>query len=293
MTTEDSAIERYGNRERDLMSSNKLRNFYFAMAAIGGMLIAAVVTPAPLTAQQQSSTAPSSQAAPIMVPAPSWQKGAYWATVDHNLLLDFAGLARFHDADAKLGPPAAGEDRVVFMGDSITEGWNLAASFPGKPYVNRGISGQTSSQMLLRFRQDVIELQPKVVVILAGTNDLAENTGPVTLPLVEGNLASMAQLAQANGIRVVLCSVLPSAGFPWHPELGDPAQQISALNEWIKRDAAQEHLPYVNYYSAMKDAAGGLPPNLSRDGVHPLPAGYAVMAPLAESGIEASLKIKW
>lgn len=281
------------------MNSRKFRNsscvaaVVFVGAAILALFGFTIFVPAPLTAQQQSSTPPGSQAAPIMVPAPSWQKGAYWATVDHNLLLDFAGLARFRDADAKLGPPTAGEDRVVFMGDSITEGWNLAASFPGKPYVNRGISGQTSSQMLLRFRQDVIELQPKVVVILAGTNDLAENTGPATLPQVEGNLASMAQLAQANGIRVVLCSVLPSAGFPWHPELGDPAQRIAALNEWIKRDAAQEHLPYVDYYSAMKDAAGGLPPNLSHDGVHPLPAGYAVMAPLAESGIEASLKIKW
>lgn len=278
------------------MNSSKLRNSNFVAAAISAaavvlaMGIAAIIIPARSIAQQQPSTAPQPQTATIMVPAPSWQKNAYWATVDRNLLLDFAGLARFHDADAKLGPPAPGEDRVVFMGDSITEGWNLATSFPGKPYVNRGIGGQTSSQMLLRFRQDVIDLQPKAVVILAGTNDLAENTGPATLPQVEGNLASMSQLAEANRIRVVLCSVLPSAGFSWHPELGSPASRIATLNEWIKGYAAEQHLPYVDYYSAMKDAAGGLPPNLSHDGVHPLPAGYAVMAPLAQSAIDAALK---
>ncbi|HLV94464.1 MAG TPA: SGNH/GDSL hydrolase family protein [Candidatus Acidoferrales bacterium] len=228
----------------------------------------------------------------MTITAPSWQKGAYWATVDHQLLLDFGNLARFHDADLKLGPPAAGEDRVVFMGDSITEGWDLEESFPGKPYVNHGISGQTSSQMLLRFRQDVIDLRPKVVVILAGTNDFAENTGPVTLEQVEGNLMSMAELARANDIRVVLCSVLPSVHFSWHPELPNPAPRIAALNKWAEAYAAEKNYVYVDYYSAMKGPAGGLPSNLSKDGVHPLPAGYAIMAPLAESGIEQALKGK-
>ncbi|MEJ2083185.1 MAG: GDSL-type esterase/lipase family protein, partial [Acidobacteriota bacterium] len=146
----------------------------------------------PLVAKETESAA-EQEGAPLTVTAPSWQKGDYWAKFDHQLLVDFGNLARFHDADSKLGPPVAGEDRVVFMGDSITEGWKLDDSFPGKPYVNRGISGQTTSQMLLRFRQDVIDLQPKVVLILAGTNDLAENTGPVTLKQVEGNLMSMAQ----------------------------------------------------------------------------------------------------
>jgi lysophospholipase L1-like esterase len=250
--------------------------------------LAALFGPLALMAQQSQTTPQSS---PVTITAPSWQKGAYWATVDHQLLLDFGNLARFHDADMKLGPPAAGEDRVVFMGDSITEGWNLEESFPGKPYVNRGISGQTSSQMVLRFRQDVIDLKPKVVVILAGTNDFAENTGPVTLEQIEGNLMSMAELARANDISVVLCSVLPSVHFSWHPELPDPAPRIAALNKWAEAYAAEKNV-YVDYYSAMKDPAGGLPPNLSKDGVHPLPAGYAIMAPLAESGIEQALKGK-
>ncbi len=126
----------------------------------------------------------------------------------------------------KLGPAATGEDRVVFMGDSITEGWKLDVSFPGKPYINRGISGQTSPQMLVRFRQDVVDLQPKVVVLLAGTNDIAGNTGPMTLEQTEGNIASMAELATANGIRVVLCSVLPAFDFPWSPGL-EPAPKIA------------------------------------------------------------------
>ena len=253
--------------------------------------IAALFVPLAVAAQQtQTVQQPPEQ--PITVNAPSWQKGAYWATVDRGLLLDFANLARFRDADAKLAPPAAGENRVVFLGDSITEGWHIAESFPGKPYINRGIGGQTTSQMLLRFRQDVIDLKPKVVVILAGTNDFAENTGPVTPEQVQGNLISMAQLAAANGIRVVLCSVLPADHYSWHPELGNPASKIAALNEWMKSYATENSYVYVDYYSAMKDASGGLPPNLSRDGVHPLPAGYAIMAPLAESGIENALKRK-
>jgi lysophospholipase L1-like esterase len=222
--------------------------------------------------------------------APAWQKGDYWATFDHKLLVDFADLAHFRDADAQLPPPAAGEDRVVFMGDSITEGWKLPESFPGKPYVNRGISGQTTSQMLLRFRPDVINLKPKVVVILAGTNDLAENTGPVTLEQVENNLASMADLASANGIRVVLCSIVPTVRYWWHPGSPNPAPKIAELNKWIKAYAAQKNYPYVDYFSAMADKEGGLPKNLSPDGVHPTAAGHAIMAPLAEAAIEKALK---
>lgn len=225
-----------------------------------------------------------------VVTAPSWQTGDYWARFDHQLLVDFADLARFRDADQKLGPPAAGQDCVAFMGDSITQGWNLAKYFPGKPYINRGISGQTTPQMLLRFRQDVIGLKPKVVVILGGTNDLAENTGPMTLEETEGDLMSMAQLARANGIRVVLCSVLPSVNFWWHHGLENPAPRIAALNKLIKAYAAEKGYVYVDYYSAMKDAAGGLPRQLSADGVHPLPAGFAIMTPLAEAGIEKALK---
>jgi lysophospholipase L1-like esterase len=233
---------------------------------------------------------PQKTHAPIVLTAPAWQSGTYWANFDHNLLVDFADLAHFRAADRRLGPPAPGTDRVVFLGDSITEGWNLRTSFPGKPYINRGISGQTTAQMLVRFRQDVIDLHPKVVVILGGTNDLAGNTGPVTLRQVEGNLESMAQLGKANGIAVVLCSLLPTVHYWWHPQVPNPAHRIAALNRWIQAYAARHHYVYVNYYAAMKNAAGGLKHSLSPDGVHPSPAGYAVMAPLAEAGIEAALK---
>jgi len=261
-----------------------LRGFLLTFAAAAALLLSL----------QTTAHEPQTQGADgvVSVNAPPWQKGAYWATVDHQLLTDFANLARFHDADLVLGLPRAGQSRVVFIGDSITEGWRLDKSFPGKPYVNHGIGGQTSSQMLLRFRQDVIDLKPKVVLILAGTNDFAENTGPVTLDQVEGNIMSMAQLGISNGIRVVLCSVLPSVRFPWHPEVGNPAARIAALNEWMKAFAADKDYVYVDYYSAMRDSAGGLPSNLSGDGVHPLPAGYAIMAPLAESGIARALKRK-
>jgi lysophospholipase L1-like esterase len=191
----------------------------------------------------------------------------------------------------KLAPPAVGENRVVFMGDSITDFWKIEGakgSFPAKPYINRGISGQTTPQMVLRFRQDVIALKPKVVVILGGTNDIAGNTGPMTLEQTEGNLASMAELAAANHIRVVLCSVTPAFDFPWKPGLA-PAPKILALNRWIKAYAAEKGFVYVDYHTAMKDSRDGLPSNLSADGVHPLPAGYAIMAPLVEAGIEQAL----
>lgn len=249
----------------------------------------AILTPAILPAQQ-SAAAPAAEAPPLQVAAPAWQKGDYWATFDHKLLVDFADLAHYHDADAQLPPPAAGENRVVFMGDSITEGWKLQDSFPGKPYVNRGISGQTTSQMLLRFRPDVVNLKPKVVVILGGTNDLAENTGPVTLEQIENNLGAMADLASANGIRVVMCSVVPTVRYWWHPGSENPAPKIAELNKWIKSYAAEKNYPYVDYFSAMADKEGGLPKNLSPDGVHPTAAGHAIMAPLVEAAIEKALK---
>jgi lysophospholipase L1-like esterase len=201
---------------------------------------------------------------------------------------DWPWLGRFKQEDLQMGAPAAGENRVVFMGDSITESWKLDSSFPGKPYVNRGISGQTTPQMVLRFRQDVIDLKPKVVVILAGTNDIAGNTGPMTLEETEGNLASMAELASANGIKVVLCSVLPAYDYPWKPGL-EPAAKIVAVNAWMKRYAAERGFLYVDYHTAMKDARDGLPAALSSDGVHPNAAGYAVMTPLAQAGIEKAL----
>jgi lysophospholipase L1-like esterase len=176
----------------------------------------------------------------------------------------------------------------VFLGDSITEFWTLSDSFHGKPYVNRGISGQTTPQILLRFRQDVIALRPEVVVILAGTNDIAENTGPITLAAIEDNLTSMVDLAKRNGIRVVLASLLPALQYPWRADIR-PVEKIRALNDWMKDYAAKEGLVFLDYHSAMANDKRGLKTELSEDGVHPNQAGYAVMAPLAEKAIGAAL----
>ena len=203
-------------------------------------------------------------------------------------LHDWPDLAKYREDDAKLGLPAKEEARVVFMGDSITEFWSLSDSFPGKPYVNRGISGQTTPQMVLRFRQDVIALQARVVVILAGTNDIAENTGPIPLGAIEDNLMSMVDLAKRNGIRVVLSALVPAAKYPWRPDLA-PLEKIRTLNEWVKDYAAKEDLVFLDYYSAMSNDKRGLKAELSEDGVHPNKAGYAVMAPLAEKAIATAL----
>jgi lysophospholipase L1-like esterase len=214
-------------------------------------------------------------------------------------LADWPQLKRYREPNSKVVPPAKNEDRVVFMGDSITDGWRLAESFPGKPYVNRGISGQTTPQMLIRFRPDVLALNPKVAVILAGTNDLAGNTGPTTLDMIEDNLASMAELARAHGIRLVVASVLPVSdyghnreGKPINQTTQRPPEQIKTLNEWVKRYCADNKLVYLDYFSALVDHKGMLKEGLSDDGLHPNVKGYAVMAPLAEQAIGAALKKK-
>ena len=205
----------------------------------------------------------------------------------HN---DWAYLDRYRSANAQLAAPAAGETRVVFYGNSITEGWAplFPTQFPGKGYIGRGISGQTTPQMLVRFRQDVIALEPKVVVILAGTNDIAGNTGPSSIEMIEDNLASMAELGRANGIRVVLSSVLPVFDYPWKPGL-EPAPKIVALNNWIRAYAASHGAVYLDYFTAMVDQRQGMKAGLSDDGVHPNQAGYRVMAPLAERAIAEAL----
>ena len=204
---------------------------------------------------------------------------------------DWAQLARYRDANAALPPPGAGERRVVFYGNSITEGWarHFPAMFPGRPYVGRGISGQTTPQLLVRFRQDVVALRPAAVVILAGTNDIAGNTGPSTLEMIQDNLASMAEVARANGIRVVLASVLPAFDYPWKRGL-EPAPTIVALNVWIRGYAARHGHVYLDYHGAMADARQGLRAELTYDGVHPNEAGYRVMAPLAEAAVAAALR---
>ena len=249
-----------------------------------------------------SQTAPASSARNQKAAEPmsaAWERlTPYQKSLLERMYNDWAYLAKYRDADAALPPAAPGETRVVFMGDSITEGWGMKATattpdrgefFPGRPYVNRGISGQTTPQMLVRFRQDVIDLKPRVVVVLAGTNDIAENTGKTTLKEIANNIASMSELARANGIAVVLCSVLPASDFPWHPGL-EPAPKVKALNAWIKEYAAKSGLVYVDYYSRMVNSEGGLKAELSPDGVHPNRAGYEIMAPLAEAGIAEALK---
>jgi lysophospholipase L1-like esterase len=204
-------------------------------------------------------------------------------------LLDWNQIGRYYAANRELKKQPADPKRVVFIGDSITDGWRLDEYFPGKPYVNRGISGQTTPQMLVRFRQDVIALRPKAVVILAGTNDIAGNTGPSTLEMIEDNLAGMADLARVNGIRVILCSVLPVYDYPWRPGL-QPAPKIVALNAWMKHYADSTGSVYVDYHSAMRDDRQGMRPELASDGVHPNEEGYKIMVPLVEAGIASALR---
>ncbi|MGC2325372.1 MAG: SGNH/GDSL hydrolase family protein [Candidatus Sulfotelmatobacter sp.] len=205
---------------------------------------------------------------------------------------DFGELKRYRDADAALKPPAAAENRVVFLGDSITDYWKLEDYFPGKPYLSRGIDGQTTPQMLVRFRQDVINLQPKVVVILAGTNDVAGVTGPTRNETIEANYASMAELARLHHIRMVFASLLPVNNYTDDAKESfalRPRERILALNAWIKDYCAKHGLVYLDYFSAMVDDKGMLKRNLSDEGLHPNASGYKIMAPLAEKAIEQAV----
>src|SRR5215212_3022557 len=237
-------------------------------------------------AAQQPTPAPTAVAQPT-----ADEMARRRAAQEDKLHNDWPELQRYGDANARLSPPAKGENRVVFIGNSITDGWAryFPAMFPGKPYVGRGIGGQTTPQMLVRFRQDVIALQPAVVVILAGTNDIAGNTGPSTLDMIEDNLASMAELARANGIEVVLSSVLPVYDYPWKPGL-EPAPKIVAVNKWMKAYAARTGQIYLDYHTAMADTKNGMREGLATDGVHPNDAGYRLMAPLASQAIARALR---
>ncbi|MEP6617793.1 MAG: SGNH/GDSL hydrolase family protein [bacterium] len=225
------------------------------------------------------------------LPTPVPTQTAAQRAADERARNDWASLTRYRAANAQLAAPRPDERRVVFYGNSITEGWAplFAVQFPGKPYIGRGISGQTTPQMLVRFHQDVVALRPSVVVILGGTNDIAGNTGPSTLEMIEDNLAAMTEIAKANGIRVVLTSVLPVYDYPWKPGLS-PAQKIVALNAWMKQYAARAGAVYVDYHSAMADERQGMRAELAKDGVHPTDAGYRIMAPLAEAGISEALR---
>jgi lysophospholipase L1-like esterase len=237
---------------------------------------------------------------------PAWPKGcARFEGEERTACLDvvasdFAGLYRYAAANAALAAPKPGESRVVFLGDSITDNWSKAGYggfFPGKPYVNRGIGGQTTAQMLLRFRADVIELHPKAVVILAGTNDIAGNAGPATVDQIQDNLATMAELARAHGIGVVLASLLPVSddkkdanSQPLTRTRQRPTEAIQTLNRWLSDYAAKNEHVYLDYFSATADANGLLRPELNDDGLHPNARGYGVMAPLAEKAIAAASK---
>jgi acyl-CoA thioesterase-1 len=271
----------------------------FSCALYGCLIVAMLVWGRPAFAQATAAAVPVQDAKPADPAEAYWEKlNPYQKSQIERMYNDWAFLAKFREANKALPAPAGGEVRVVFLGDSITEGWGMKATatspgrgefFPGKPYINRGISGQTTPQMLVRFRQDVVELKPKVVVLLAGTNDIAENTGKMTQGEIENNIESMSELARANGIRPVLCSVLPASDFHWHKGLA-PAPKIKALNAWIKEYAAKNDFVYVDYYSPMANSEGGLKAELSPDGVHPNKAGYEIMAPLAEAGIAEALK---
>jgi lysophospholipase L1-like esterase len=205
---------------------------------------------------------------------------------------DFGQLARYREANAALAPPAAGENRVVFLGDSITDYWKLTDYFPGKPYINRGIDGQTTPEMLVRFRQDVIGLHPRVLVVLAGTNDIAGVTGRTSNEDIEANYASMAELAGAHGIRTVFASVLPVHNYTHDAEESfalRPSDRILGLNKWLNDYCAKNGFVYLDYFSALVDERGMLKRALSDDGLHPTDAGYKIMASLAEKAIQKAL----
>ena len=206
---------------------------------------------------------------------------------------DFAGIGRYAEANKSLSVPAKGEKRVVFLGNSITDFWinHSPEFFESNNYIDRGISGQTSYQFLLRFREDVINLKPALVVINADTNDVAENTCPFNLDVTFGNIVSMVELAKANEIKVVLASVLPASVFSWNRNITDVADKIAALNDRIKTYAAENHIPYVDYYSAMVSGPErSLDPRYTKDGVHPIKEGYKVMESLVHPVIQKALK---
>ena len=273
----------------------------FRMSLIAMILLAVLASaqtpPSPAALQGQISPSPAKQQAPAATPnCPELARALTDLMRNDARLRDWANLGRYREANYSLPLPAAGESRVVFMGDSITDFWQqprFGGFFPGKPYVNRGISGQTTSQMLLRFRADVVNLKPKAVLILAGTNDIAGNTGLITNEAIQGNLASMSEIAQANGIRVVLASVLPVSAYhnPSAPQTTTrPMARILALNEWMKSYAAAHGYIYLDYFSATVDANGLLREELSSDDLHPNAKGYEVMAPLVEAAIERAQK---
>lgn len=206
---------------------------------------------------------------------------------------DWPNLQKFQEANAEVLKNKNTDGRIVFMGNSITEGWEDAnpSFFIDNPYINRGISGQTTPQMLLRFQQDVVDLHPKAVVILAGTNDIAGNTGPMTLEQIRDNILSMVQLAKANGIHPIVCSVLPAYDYPWQPGL-QPNVKIPKLNQLLKEMTDKQGVMYLDYFSAMADDRNGLPEAYTTDEVHVTKEGYVVMEKLVSEAISKTLNLE-
>jgi lysophospholipase L1-like esterase len=203
-------------------------------------------------------------------------------------LQDWNQLGRYHADDERLKQLPADSARVIFLGDSITDGWNLAQYFPGKPYVNRGISGQTTPQMLVRMYPDVLDLKPAALIILAGTNDIAHNTGPETIAMIEENFQAMTELAQAHNIRVVLCSLTPVSDYTQRKQtISRPPADILKLNAWLKDYAARVHAGFADYYSALVDGNGYLKDGFSGDGLHPNGKGYELLVPVAAAALDA------
>ena len=267
------------------------RPFVATLMFLGSVVSAQTPAPAPATAAQSPAAATAS--------CPELATALTAMMARDMRLRDWADMARYREPNRTLTAPAAGEARVVFMGDSITDSWQqprYGGFFPGKPYVDRGISGQTTPQMLLRFRRDVIDLRPKAVVILAGTNDIAGNTGPLTNEEIQGNLATMSELAHAHKIKVVMASVTPVSEY----HVANPRQapqtttrpmaRIKALNDWMKSYAAANGDVYLDYFSAMIDDKGLMRAELTEDDLHPNAKGYAIMAPLAEAAIARALR---
>jgi len=244
---------------------------------LGGSALAQTTAQTP--AQTPEAT-PAQAVAPAPKPAP----------VPVPKSLDWPNLHRYRADDAAMPPPAPGEQRVVFLGDSITDNWGhkVGVFFPGKPYINRGIGGQTTPQMLVRFEQDVVSLHPAAVVILAGTNDIAGNTGAATPEMIEDNFRAMTAIARQNGIKVILASITPAVRYGWSPDI-KPAATIHEVNKWIKSFCASQHLVYLDYFDAMVGDNDAMKRPLAGDGVHPSAEGYVVMSELAQKAIDKTL----
>lgn len=265
--------------------------FYFLLLTLTAVPFASAQSPSsPPLSPSPSPPAGSAGAPPTTPPTLSAEeRAARIKAHQEQMLRDWPNLTRFRSANTAITTPV----EVVFMGDSITELWGRQPEqfFPGKPYVNRGIGGQTTPQMVLRFQQDVVDLKPRVVVINGGTNDIAGNTGPSTLKMIEDNLKSMTEIAQANGIQVVLASVTPAYDYPWRRGL-EPAEKVVGLNNWMKSFCAKAGCVYADYFTPMADEKHGMKEGLSVDGIHPTPEGYRIMSPIAEKAIQDALEKK-